>query len=90
MDRPADGRETKTKTGIVILNRYGGLWSDELFETAEAALSDLKKFWDSRELDLADFKLAMGIQTTEVYRGIGQPELVPWPEVETAGSDERT
>lgn len=79
MSIPTDGRETRQKTGIVIINPYGGIWTDEIFDTPEAALEYLRAFWKEAPMDLKAFKLAMGVQTLTVFREAGEPTFVPWP-----------
>lgn len=72
---PADGRERKRKTGLAIINPYGGIWADEVFETAEAARKYLHRNYP--EAKPGTFKLAMAVQTVEVWREPGEPTYVP-------------
>lgn len=68
------------KQGIAIINPYGGIWTNQVFDTPEAALTYLKSLWkDVPGHDLGEFKLAMAMQTTEVIRPVGDPEFFPMP-----------
>ena len=71
--------ETKTKTGLVIVSPYGNIWSDEIFETPEAALQSLKDFWRESPMELCGFKLAMAVQVTTITRPPEEPIFVPLP-----------
>lgn len=73
-----DKREEYTKVGLAIINPYGGVWTDEIFETPEAALAYLKKFWKERR-DFVGFKLAMATKTITVQRPPGKPTFIELP-----------
>lgn len=77
--RPTDGREKREVARIGIINTYGGLWTDETFETPEAALAYLREYWGPSRKDLKPFKLAQVIKTVEVYRPLGEPTFIPLP-----------
>ena len=78
MSAPTDGRERRQQTGLAILNQYGGIWTDELFETPEAALAYLKSYWKDQK-DLSGYRLVQAVKTIEVYRPQGDPVIVPLP-----------
>ena len=49
--------EPYVRTGLAIINPYGGIWTDEIFQTPEEALKYLRAFWGA-DKDLSNFKLA--------------------------------
>jgi hypothetical protein len=75
----ADNRDVRRKHGIAIINPYGGIWTDEIFDTPEAAAECLKQFWKEAPMDLSKFKLAMATATITLDRVPGDPILIPVP-----------
>lgn len=80
----SDGRETRTTHGLAIVNPYGGVWTDEVFETPEKALEYFKKFWGPHAIDMDKFSLAVATKTISLCRAPGQLSLVPWPQTSTS------
>jgi hypothetical protein len=78
--------EIRDKIGIAIISPYGGIWTDEIFETADAAFAHLKEHYSYPDTD--KFKLAMAVQTTEIYRGLGEPEFIPLPKPKSEAASE--
>jgi hypothetical protein len=78
-DREARKRrgEIREHTGLAIINSYGGLWDNRLFDRPEDALAYLKEHYDDQ--NIGNFKLAMAVQTTEIYSGLSEPEFIPFP-----------
>lgn len=77
MSAPSDGREIKETTGLAIINPCGALWTDEIFDSPQAALKYLKKHHPKAEIE--EFKLAQAVKTVKVYRPEGEPTFVPFP-----------
>lgn len=69
--------EIRQWTGLAIINPYGGVWADRLFDTAEDAMLYLKI--EFPRSDLKQFKLAMAVKTVEIYRDLAEPEFIPMP-----------
>lgn len=71
------------RQGIAIINPYGGIWTNEIFETPEAALRHLKKYWSNNEsFDPSKWRLAMATQTVTLNRTPGEPIFMPLPAVQ--------
>lgn len=64
--------------GLAIVNPYGGVWTDKLFETPEQAVAYLKAFWP-KGFEAGKWKLAQATQTIEIATEPGQP--LPFIEV---------
>lgn len=73
-----DQRDVRLKHGIAIINPYGGIWTDELFETPEAALDYLRRYWKN-DFEPEKWKLAMATATITLNRSPGEPTLIPLP-----------
>lgn len=69
--------EVRREIGVAIVNPYGGLWGSNIFKTNEEAKAFLQKEYP--EADMAQFKLAMAVQTTEIYREMKAPDFIPLP-----------
>lgn len=74
-----DKRDVRTSCGLAILNRYGGIWSDQLFKTPEEAMEHLRAYWKDREMDPTAFRLAIATQTISLDRKVSEPTYIPWP-----------
>lgn len=46
MKRSSKPMRTYERTGVGIVNPYGQLWSDEVYDTPEAAIAHLRRFWN--------------------------------------------
>lgn len=66
--------EIRRNTGVAIINPYGGIWTDELFETVAEAREYLKSHHPNGKH--SEFKFAMAVRTIELYRKPGEPEYV--------------
>lgn len=72
--------DTYTRHGLAIINPYGGVWTDEIFQTPDDALAYLKRFWKDRT-DFGDYKLAVATLTVTLDREPGQPTFIPLPKL---------
>lgn len=73
----SDGRETYERVGLAIINPYGGVWTDSLFESPEKAAAYLKQHYPQG--DRTQFKLASARLTVEVTRPVGEPAYIALP-----------
>jgi hypothetical protein len=72
--------DTSTRKGIAIISPYGGIWSNELFETAEAARRYLADYWKKTpHHDLSGYRLARATQTVTLIRAPGELLLIDMP-----------
>ena len=75
--------EPYVRQGIAIINPYGGIWSNEIFDTPEAALAYLKSFWRNvPNHDIGKFSLAMATQTVTLNCTHGEPIFLPLPDLQ--------
>jgi hypothetical protein len=72
--------DTYTRHGLAIINPYGGVWTDEIFQTPEEAMEYLNKFWKNKNDRLKEYKLAVATLTVTLDRKPGEPMFVPLPE----------
>ena len=70
--------EIRENSGFSIVNSFGGLWGNAIFDSPEEALAYLKKNYPTA--DVSKFRLAMAVQTTEICRPMGEPAFMPMPE----------
>jgi hypothetical protein len=69
------------KHGIAIINPYGGIWTNEVFDTPEAAYAYLRHFWKGvPTADLTRYQLAMATQIVTLDRPAGDPIFLPLPQ----------
>lgn len=71
--------EPYIRKGLAIINRYGGVWTDQLFRTPEEAQAYLRQFWKNVDTDLRGFKLAEASLTIQIDRPVGDPTYIPFP-----------
>ena len=72
-------RDTYITHGLAIINPYGGIWTSEVFQTPEAALEYLNRFWKGSNDRLGEYKLAVATLTVTLDRKPGEPIFVPLP-----------
>jgi hypothetical protein len=70
--------ETYKRSGLAIINPYGGIWTDRLFESDTKACEFLKRFWGD-EKDLSGFKLAYAHLEISLHQEKNKPVFVPLP-----------
>lgn len=70
--------EIREDIGIAIINPYGGLWSEHLFDAPEKARQYLNENFPRG--DSKKFKLAMAVRTIEIYRPLSEIDFIPMPE----------
>lgn len=74
---PAPG-QPYNRTGLAIINPYGGIWTDTLFQTEQEALKYLKSFWGDQ--DVSRFRLACAsVEVKLELGGDGEPIYVSLP-----------
>jgi len=66
--------------GIAIISPYGAIWTDELFETPEAAAKYLDDFWKGIKFERKRFRLAQATTTIKVVTHPGEPHLFEMPD----------
>jgi hypothetical protein len=74
-----DQRDERVSHGLAIINPYGGIWTDEIFEKPEDALRYLKAFWNGHNFDASKWRLALATQTITLDRHPGEPTLLELP-----------
>lgn len=72
-------QKTYIRNGLAIINPYGGVWADEVFQTPEAAMKYLNDFWKGKNDRIKDYKLAVATLTITLDRPVGEPMYVPLP-----------
>lgn len=73
-------QDTYVRNGLAIINPYGGVWCDEVFQTPEDALRYLKRFWKDGNDRLGEYKLAVATLTITLDRPVGVPTFIPLPQ----------
>lgn len=73
-------QDVYVRNGLAIINPYGGVWTDEIFQTPEAAMKHLTGFWKGGNDRLKEYKLAVATLTTTLDRAPGEPTFIPLPE----------
>lgn len=73
-------QQTYTRNGLAIINPYGGVWTDEVFQTPDDAMNYLKGFWDGKVDRLKGYKLAVATLTITLDRTPGAPTFIPLPD----------
>jgi hypothetical protein len=68
------------KNGLAIINPYGGVWTDEVFQTPEDAMKYLNEFWKGKNDRLKEYKLAVATLTITLDRSPGEPIFIPLPQ----------
>lgn len=77
-------QDTYTRNGLAIINPYGGVWTDQVFQTPEDALKHLNNFWNGKNDRLNEYKLAVATLTITLDRKPGEPMYVPLPNGESS------
>lgn len=73
-------QQTYTRNGLAIINPYGGVWTDEIFQTPEDAMNYLREFWDGKNDRMKEYKLAVATLTITLDRPPGEPTFIPLPD----------
>lgn len=73
-------QDVYVRNGLAIINPYGGVWTDEVFQTPEDALKYLDQFWKGDNARLKEYKLAVATLTITLDRTPGEPTFIPLPE----------
>jgi len=71
--------DTYVRNGLAIINPYGGIWTDEIFQTPEDALKYLNDFWKGKNDRLKEYKLAVATLTVTLDRPVGEPTYIAFP-----------
>ncbi len=71
--------ESYVRHGIAIINPYGGIWTDEIFQTPDEALKYLKDFWKNNAVDISRYRLGIATLTVTLDRSPGEPVLIDLP-----------
>lgn len=74
-----DSRDTYVRNGLAIINPYGGIWTDEIFQTSDDAMKYLTEFWKGKNDRLKEYKLAVATLTITLDRTPGAPTFIPLP-----------
>lgn len=72
--------DTYIRNGLAIINPYGGIWTDEIFQTPEDAMKYLNEFWKGKDGRLKEYKLAVATLTVTLDRPVGEPMYIAFPE----------
>ncbi len=72
-------QQTYTRNGLAIINPYGGVWTDSIFQTPEDAMKYLTGFWNGKNDRLKEYKLAVATLTITLDRPLGEPTFIPLP-----------
>lgn len=68
--------DSYTRNGIAIINPYGHVWTDRIFQKPEEAVEYLRSFWKEMPMDISKFKLAMATLTITIDRPAGEPTFI--------------
>ena len=71
--------DTYKRHGLAILSPYGGIWTDEVFQTPEDALKYINDFWKGKNDRIGEYKLAVATLTVTLDRPPGEPTFIPLP-----------
>ena len=72
--------DTYVRNGLAIINPYGGVWTDKIFQSPEEAMQYLNSFWKDGNPKLKEYKLAIATLTITLDRSPGEPTFLPLPE----------
>lgn len=73
-------QDTYVRNGLAIINPYGGVWTDEVFQTPDEAMKYLNDFWKGKNDRIREYKLAVATLTITLDRKPGEPTFIPLPE----------
>lgn len=73
-------QDTYVRNGLAIINPYGGVWTDEIFQTPDDAMKYLKEFWKNGNNRFKEYKLAVATLTITLDRTPGEPTFIPLPD----------
>lgn len=77
--------DTYTRSGLAIINPYGGIWTDKIFPDAHEALKYLRDYWGN-ERDLREYKLAYASLEVKLHDEHMGPVYVPIPNGDRGGA----
>lgn len=71
--------DTYVRNGFAIINPYGGIWTDEVFQTSDEAMKHLKDYWKGKNDRINEYRLAVATLTITLDRPVGEPTFIPLP-----------